>query len=45
MSFEGEQALYFELPSTGGGQVSLSKELKDGPAVVLVNRGHCVFIL
>jgi peroxiredoxin len=44
MSLEGEQAPTFELPSTGGGTVSLTDRLEDGPAVVLVNRGHwCSF--
>jgi len=44
MSLEGERAPEFELPSTGGGTVSLSETLEDGPAVVLINRGHwCSF--
>jgi len=44
MSLEGQQAPEFELQSTGGGQVSLSDELADGPVVVLINRGHwCSF--
>ena len=44
MTLEGEQAPDFELESTGGGTVSLSDELRDGPAIVLVNRGHwCSF--
>ena len=44
MTLEGEQAPGFELESTGGGTVSLSDELEEGPAVVLVNRGHwCSF--
>lgn len=44
MTLEGEQAPDFELESTGGGTVSLSDELEEGPAVVLVNRGHwCSF--
>lgn len=44
MSLENEQAPSFELQSTGGGTVSLSDRLQDGPAVVLVNRGHwCSF--
>ena len=44
MSLEGEQAPNFELQSTGGGTVSLSEKLADGPVVVLINRGHwCSF--
>ena len=44
MSLETEQAPAFELASTGGGTVSLSEELENGPVVVLVNRGHwCSF--
>lgn len=44
MSLDGEQAPDFELPSTGDGQVSLSEALEDGPAIVLINRGHwCSF--
>lgn len=44
MTLEGEQAPDFELESTGGGTISLSDELEEGPAVVLVNRGHwCSF--
>ena len=44
MTLEGEQAPDFELESTGGGTVSLSDELEEGPAVILVNRGHwCSF--
>ncbi len=44
MSLEGERAPDFELESTGGGTVSLSERLEDGPVVVLVNRGHwCSF--
>lgn len=44
MVLKGERAPDFELPSTGGGTVSLSAELENGPVVVLVNRGHwCSF--
>lgn len=44
MSVEGSEAPKFDLGSTGGGTVSLSDELEDGPAVVLINRGHwCSF--
>jgi peroxiredoxin len=44
MSLEGSEAPDFELPSTGGGTVSLSETLADGPAVVLINRGSwCSF--
>ena len=44
MSLQGDQAPEFELQSTGGETVSLSDRLEDGPAVVLVNRGHwCSF--
>ncbi|WP_135365864.1 peroxiredoxin family protein [Halosimplex halophilum] len=39
MSLEGESAPEFELPSTAGDTVSLSDELEEGPAVVLINRG------
>lgn len=44
MTLEGKQAPDFTLESTSGGTVSLSERLEDGPAVVLVNRGHwCTF--
>lgn len=44
MTLEGERAPDFELRSTGGGTVSLSDNLEEGPVVVLVNRGHwCSF--
>jgi len=44
MTLEGSEAPEFERPSTGGGTVSLSERVADGPAVVLVNRGHwCSF--
>lgn len=44
MSLENEQAPEFELEGTGGGAISLTDELEDGPAVVLINRGHwCSF--
>lgn len=44
MSLEGEQASDFTLQSTTGEEISLSDRLEDGPAVVLINRGHwCSF--
>lgn len=44
MSLEGEQAPGFSLESTTGDEVSLADATADGPAVVLVNRGHwCSF--
>jgi len=44
MGMEGEQAPDFTLPSTAGGDVSLSERLETGPAVVIINRGHwCSF--
>jgi len=44
MSLDGDSAPEFELPSTAGDTVSLTDELADGPAVVLINRGHwCSF--
>ncbi|WP_323191788.1 peroxiredoxin family protein [Halostella sp. PRR32] len=44
MSMENESAPDFALESTAGGTVRLSETLEDGPAIVLVNRGHwCSF--
>lgn len=44
MSLDGDAAPTFTLPSTAGGDVSLADRLDDGPAVVLINRGHwCSF--
>lgn len=44
MSLEGEQAPGFSLESTTGEELSLADAVDDGPAVVLVNRGHwCSF--
>ncbi|UHQ96353.1 peroxiredoxin family protein [Natrinema halophilum] len=44
MGLEGEHAPDFTLPSTGGGEVSLWDRLDDGPAVVIIIRGHwCSF--
>lgn len=44
MSLEGEQASDFTLQSTTGEEITLSDRLEDGPAVVLINRGHwCSF--
>jgi len=44
MSLEGTTAPEFTLESTSGGEVSLGETLDEGPAVVLVNRGHwCSF--
>jgi peroxiredoxin len=44
MSLDGDDAPDFTLPSTAGGDVSLADRLEDGPAIVLINRGHwCSF--
>jgi len=44
VSLQNEDAPAFTLESTAGGEVSLSDRLEDGPAVVLINRGHwCSF--
>ncbi|MWG33014.1 peroxiredoxin family protein [Halomarina oriensis] len=44
MTLEGEQAPGFSLESTTGDETSLADAVEDGPAVVLVNRGHwCSF--
>ena len=44
MTLEGEQAPEFSLETTAGGETSLAEATEDGPAVVLVNRGHwCSF--
>ncbi|WP_277542039.1 peroxiredoxin family protein [Haloarcula laminariae] len=44
MSLENKEAPEFTLESTAGGEVTLSNRLEDGPAVVLINRGHwCSF--
>lgn len=44
MSLDGDDAPDFTLPSTAGGDVTLSDRLEDGPAVVLINRGYwCSF--
>ncbi|WP_135304409.1 peroxiredoxin family protein [Haloarcula amylovorans] len=44
MSLDQSEAPDFTLESTAGDTVSLSEYLDDGPAVVLVNRGHwCSF--
>ena len=44
MSLEDESAPEFTLESTAGEEVTLSDSLEDGPAVVVVNRGHwCSF--
>ncbi|MFC7136144.1 peroxiredoxin family protein [Halobaculum litoreum] len=44
MSLLDEDAPDFTARSTGGGEVSLSETLADGPTVVLINRGHwCSF--
>lgn len=40
----GDDAPDFTLPSTDGGEVTLSETLDSGPTVVLINRGHwCSF--
>ncbi len=44
MSNESISAPDFTLPSTAGGEVTLSETLDSGPTVVLVNRGYwCSF--
>lgn len=44
MSMKGSQAPEFEARNTTGETVSLSDTLEDGPAVILINRGHwCSF--
>ena len=44
MSLEQSTAPEFSLQSTAGESISLADHLEDGPAVVLVNRGHwCSF--
>lgn len=44
MTLEGSRAPEFTAQSTGGGTVTLSDTLEDGPTVVLINRGHwCSF--
>ncbi|WP_227380809.1 peroxiredoxin family protein [Haladaptatus halobius] len=44
MSLENTEPPEFELQSTGGGTVSLPDKLENGPAIVLINRGHwCSF--
>lgn len=44
MSLQDEEAPEFTLENTAGGEVSLSDRLENGPAVVLINRGHwCSF--
>ena len=44
MSLEDERAPEFTLENTGGGEVTLSETLDEGPTVVLINRGHwCSF--
>jgi peroxiredoxin len=44
MTLEGEAAPDFTLPSTDGGETTLSETLASGPTVVLVNRGYwCSF--
>jgi peroxiredoxin len=44
MTLEGDDAPEFTLPSTSGGETTLSETLESGPTVVLVNRGHwCSF--
>ena len=44
MTLEDETAPDFTLPSTAGGEVTLSETLESGPSVILVNRGYwCSF--
>ena len=44
MSNESTSAPDFTLPSTAGGEVTLSDTLESGPTIVLVNRGYwCSF--
>ena len=44
MTLHSEDAPAFTLESTAGEEVSLSDYLGDGPAIVLINRGHwCSF--
>jgi peroxiredoxin len=44
MTLDGEQAPKFSLETTAGDEASLADATEDGPAVVLVNRGHwCSF--
>ncbi|MFB6207162.1 MAG: peroxiredoxin family protein [Haloglomus sp.] len=44
MTLDGDDAPDFTLPSTDGGETTLSETLERGPTVVLVNRGYwCSF--
>ena len=44
MTLHNQDAPEFTLETTAGGEVSLADRLDDGPAVVLINRGHwCSF--